>query len=193
MPVLRDAGIREPASWILAVAAMTLSIVKAWNLYRIQIFVPVLAAVTIGFAVHELAHRNVARRYGYYAEFIATPLGLLITAATGLVPGIVILAPGYVAVYAARPYGGRGLLESVAAGPASNILVSMASLLAYHLAAGSLASWLLLLARVNAWMALFNLLPFPPLDGFKIFRGNTLLWTIMMASSIALMLATGGF
>ncbi|MEM0272858.1 MAG: site-2 protease family protein, partial [Thermoprotei archaeon] len=32
--------------------------------------------------------------------------------------------------------------------------------------------------RINAWIAFFNLLPLPPLDGSKIFRRSLIEWLV---------------
>ncbi len=190
---VRGAEIREPASWLLGVAAAVVSVAKVWNLHRIEVLAPILAAVLVGFVSHELAHRTVARRYGLYAEFIAYTPSLAITFLSGFIPGLVILAPGYVAVYTGyysyHPRVRDAYARSVAAGPATNIAISLASLALLELARPGprAAVYLAYMADINAWMALFNLLPVPPLDGSKIFRWNTMLWAIMMAASIALM------
>ena len=37
---------------------------------------------------------------------------------------------------------------------------------------------------INMSLAAFNLIPFDPLDGAKIFRGNALIWTIVAVPTI---------
>jgi Zn-dependent protease len=74
---------------------------------------------------------------------------------------------------------GTGLLLTAAAGPVSNLILAMLSALALRLADGLFASALhpaveFLLIRftvINLAMALFNLLPIPPLDGSRIVDG----------------------
>ena len=41
-------------------------------------------------------------------------------------------------------------------------------------------------ARFNAWIALFNLIPFMGLDGSKIFSWNKMVWIATMAASVSL-------
>jgi Zn-dependent protease len=36
-------------------------------------------------------------------------------------------------------------------------------------------------AAINAFMALFNLIPFGVLDGLKVFRWNRLVWIVLLA------------
>ena len=38
--------------------------------------------------------------------------------------------------------------------------------------------------RVNMWLGLFNLIPFGPLDGFKIFHWNKAVWGCLLAFGI---------
>ena len=37
---------------------------------------------------------------------------------------------------------------------------------------------------INMWLGLFNMIPFGPLDGVKIFRWNTLVWAGMVAFGV---------
>lgn len=66
----------------------------------------------------------------------------------------------------------RGMLLVALAGPASNLLVALLSVILYNLFDNSL--FLLFLQRLitlNVYLAVFNLLPVPPLDGSKILLG----------------------
>jgi Zn-dependent protease len=40
--------------------------------------------------------------------------------------------------------------------------------------------------EINAWLALFNLLPFGNFDGFKVFQWNKKVWTVAFIGSIVL-------
>ncbi len=185
--------IDEPLSWALALVALAV----AFGGFRVLdpgfYTSPVFLGVLIGFVGHELMHRMVAVRHGYHARFIAYIPGLLATLASGFIPGLVILAPGYVAVstysYLARP--GHGVYLSVAAGPAFNIAVSALALAASIPLEDAAAAYMRVVAWVNAWMAFFNLLPVPPLDGSKIIRWNTGLWLAMIILSIGLLAVSG--
>jgi Zn-dependent protease len=44
-------------------------------------------------------------------------------------------------------------------------------------------------ARFNAWIAIFNLIPFMGLDGSKIFAWNKLVWILALAASAGLYIA----
>ena len=45
-------------------------------------------------------------------------------------------------------------------------------------------------ASFNAWIAMFNLLPFGVLDGQKIFDWNKVVWACTMASTMALFITS---
>ncbi len=183
--------IDEPASWILAIISLSIAFggprILDPNFYASPIFVGVL----IGFIGHELMHRTVAVRYGYHARFIAYIPGILVTVATGFIPGLVILAPGYVGIIATYYSNPRGTLYSVAAGPAFNILVAALSLATTPAMEAPMAAYARIVAWVNAWMAFFNLIPIPPLDGSKILRWNPTLWALLIGVSVALLAASG--
>lgn len=132
----------------------------------------VLAALTcgIGFVIHELAHRVLARRYGAEAHFVANNGWLLISIVLAFT-GFFIAAPGAVwhRGYLTRQQGGLIAL----AGPASNYVLAVL-FLALLFAAGPLGLpvWAFQLAflgfYINSWLGLFNLIPFGPFDGAKV-------------------------
>ena len=192
--MLRGREIGEPFSWLLGLAAITLALAKINRLLNPHFYTdPYFISIIIAFIIHELAHRYVGRLYGLKTEFVATTTGLLITALTGVLPNIVVLAPGYVRLlyFAGYPLAGRALLYSTAAGPASNIVLAIIAAALGGLAPGGswLHSFLAWTVWVNAWIAFFNLIPIPPLDGSKIARLDVKLWAIMMLASFALLIA----
>ncbi|MEM0358677.1 MAG: hypothetical protein QXG22_01505 [Candidatus Hadarchaeales archaeon] len=162
------------------VLALAFSTVFAGGPGKATNYLPLsLLAVSVGFVAHELSHRYLARRFGCYAEYRAWPMGLLLALLLSLV-GFVFAAPGAVVIQPRLgPWGtilGPGKREYgkiSLAGPLSNLF--LASLfLSLHL----LHPWFgfYLAASVNGWLALFNLLPLPPLDGSKVFRWDKRVW-----------------
>jgi len=183
-----DVEIYEPYSWLLGLAAVAVAWGGVWSVLDPAFYVsPDFIAILLGFTLHELAHKYVARRYGMEAEFVAYGPGLLITFLSGLIPGIIIIAPGYVRtlVYYGAPR--RGLLYSVASGPATNIALALAALVAAPMLPGVAKAYAYAIIDVNSWLAFFNLLPVPPLDGSKILRESVGLWAVMIVASVALM------
>ena len=178
--------IEEPLSWLLAVTAMAFALEGPRMLDPNTLKGPVVVGVFLGFVLHELAHRQVARRYGAAASFVATPTGLLITFISGLTP-IAILAPGYVRV-AMWTYNPRGAFYSVAAGPATNIAIALASYLAASALPYPANIYVNAVGKINAYIALFNLIPIGPLDGAKIANYNPATWGALVAAALALYL-----
>ena len=67
----------------------------------------------------------------------------------------------------------RGLFIVSVAGPASNMILALLTAIIYNLfdVPMYLALFLFLLVSINIYLALFNLIPVPPLDGSKILLG----------------------
>ncbi len=142
-----------------------------------------LVAVSLGFVFHELGHRLIARRFGYFAEYAMWPLGLMVALGFSLF-GFVFAAPGAVMIYPrATAWGTTSLSrEKVGlislAGPATNIGLAVLFLLLDIIQPTLLFT---LGARINTWLAVFNLIPFGPLDGAKILKWNKGIWLISIA------------
>ncbi len=179
--------IREPYSWILGLLAITFSIGKIQGVLDPKFYISsTFIGIILGFVVHELAHRTVGANYGFKTEFVAFTPGLLITFLTGFIPGIAILTPGYVktTIYSYN-FDRKAFINSVAAGPESNIAISIISLILYYIIHQPI---LIGIAQINAWIAFFNLIPVPPLDGSKIMRGAFNRWIIDFAASLLLLI-----
>lgn len=173
--------IREPASWILAIIALAFAVGGAEALKPSFLTSPHFIGILVGFVTHELAHREVSRRYGLRASFIAYAPSLVITFLSGLLP-VKILAPGYVKIYGYGP--SVGVFYATLAGPATNIAIAIASL---YLSLVMGYGWLAPVAKINAWMAFFNLLPIPPLDGSKILSHSLIAWAGLIGMSATLL------
>jgi Zn-dependent protease len=138
------------------------------------------AAAFTGFVAHELAHKVVAQRHGFWAEFRMSPFGLIFSLFTAAV-GFLWAAPGATVVSGMSvvdlPNWGRTSL----AGPLTNLgfsIVFYAAAVVLFLTGSPWVLLLLLLAWVNGWFATFNLLPFGPLDGAKVLRWRATTWLL---------------
>jgi len=157
---------------------------------RSLIIVSLMAVVGVssGFVLHEMGHRLVARRFGCFAEYTMWPTGLILALVCSLL-GFVFAAPGAVMIYPRADMSGRATLTRQKiglisiAGPAMNICLAVVFILvnmAYPTLLFSLA------ARINIWLAIFNLIPFGPLDGAKILRWDKRVWLAAIAVGIGL-------
>ena len=147
-----------------------------------------LVGVSLGFVLHEMGHRIVARRFGCFAEYTMWPTGLMLALICSLF-GFVFAAPGAVMIYPGADASGRATLTIEKAGlisiagPALNICLAVVFLLlnmAYPMLLFTMG------VQINIWLAIFNLIPFGPLDGAKILRWNKRAWLATIAVGIGL-------
>jgi Zn-dependent protease len=151
--------------------------VVALNAFLGSLGIAAVAALS-GFVAHEMAHKIVAQRHGFWAEFRMSLAGLFFSLATALF-GFLFALPGATMIGGmgnAREWGRTSL-----AGPVVNLGEGAVFLAAGFVSIPLLRSepvWaaLLFLAFVNGVFASFNLLPFGPLDGAKVVRWSRPLW-----------------
>ena len=134
---------------------------------------------TAGFIIHELTHKAMAQRYGMWAEFRLDMFGALLTLLSAVSP-LKIIAPGAVVIAGDTTIDRVG--RTAAAGPATNILIAVLLLgLAQALPPAGLMEATLAGAAINAFMAVFNLIPFGVFDGLKVFRWSKPVWLVLFA------------
>jgi Zn-dependent protease len=140
-----------------------------------------------GFIAHELAHKYAASRYGYFSVYRMWSMGLLMALLAGLATGgrILFAAPGAVVILTAFLTPRQSGLIALA-GPLTNLALAVVFFSLVHLP-GWVGLMGLLGARVNLFLAFFNLLPFPPLDGSKVFSWEPAAWAAVEIPLFALM------
>ncbi len=147
-----------------------------------------VVSVSLGFVLHEMGHRFLARRFGCSAEYTMWPAGLILALLCSLF-GFVFAAPGAVMIHAGTDSQGRTILTREKtglisiAGPVMNICLGVVFVLlnaAYPMSLFSLG------AQINTWLAIFNLIPFGPLDGAKIIGWSKKAWLAALAAGIGL-------
>ncbi len=148
------------------------------------------------FVLHELAHREVAKKYRLAARYRAWYLGLVVTLAVALLNAFIRLpilfaAPGAVVIYG---YWGsvspRAELRIAEAGPLTNIVLSIAAwliLTATPVGTFTMRELIYYIARINVWIAFFNMLPLPPLDGFKVLKRSPIEWIAIFAACVMML------
>ncbi len=140
---------------------------------------------TFSFLLHEIAHKLSAQHFGLWAEFRLTLFGALITLLSMLLPFFKIISPG--AVMVAGPLTKEQAGKTALSGPLTNIVLST---ICITVLVNTQNTFLQINSFFGAWInaiiALFNLIPFGIMDGFKVFQWNKLAWTTAFIASIAL-------
>ncbi len=146
------------------------------------VFAVLLIGFVASFIVHEIAHKLMAQSKGLFAEFRIYPLGAVITAITAILPFFKVIAPGAVRIVGSATLDEVGVIALV--GPVTNIILAVVFRIITPV-----VPWFPLdyLAYLNAFIAFFNLIPFPPLDGQKIMSWNVTVWAVIFVASLALL------
>jgi Zn-dependent protease len=151
-------------------------------LYLPLAFVAVLTA----FLCHELGHKFLAQKYGYWAEFRYNIQYLLLGLVLAALVGLLIAAPGAVYIRGNPTTEENGKLS--AAGPGINILVALAfvPVTIIFSSIDIIAAFAFVIAIVNLFIAGFNMIPGWIFDGAKIWAWNKVLYAGMWVAIIAL-------
>jgi len=186
----------------ISILIMALAIAYDKSFYRTLWLFPIsLLIIAPAFALHEVGHKLAAQKLGYAAEYRmwtkGLALALLMAVATTWLAGskFLFIAPG--AVYFSRRQALGGSVEDLGrigfAGPLVNLgLVAFFGLVSIFSTNALLFSIASVSVYVNAFLALFNLIPFGPLDGQKILNWNKMIWVISLAIALISLFFSGG-
>jgi len=171
---------------VLLTLAIGFSMPLYWDigLYSNLLILTALAVVfSFSFITHELAHKLTAQHYGLWAEFRVTMFGVLITLLSIISP-VKIIAPGAVMVGGAADRKTIG--KATIAGPLTNIVLVLICLALIQVIKGPSLVAFVFGAFFNSFIALFNLIPFGVLDGFKVYFWSKIVWATTFSVALAL-------
>jgi Zn-dependent protease len=126
--------------------------------------------------LHELAHKFVAMGFGYSASFEIFTLGLGLGLLLRLLNSpFLIIAPGYVTLPPAVSGNALAYRLIAFAGPLVNLIIWFVAFMMirtrkHKMSHGALNFWLLT-RNINLILFIFNMIPFGPFDGAKVFFG----------------------
>ncbi len=155
---------------------------RIFSLNFLSLFAISMFTAGLGFLLHELAHKLAAQHFGCAAEFRAWDQLLYLAVGLAVFIGFIFAAPGAVMISGMITRKENGLIS--VAGPATNYVLAMIFLVLSYL----LPQWTNVFAigfSINVWLGLFNLIPFGPLDGKKVFYWNKIVWGGMMIFGVA--------
>lgn len=139
--------------------------------------------VGLGFLLHELAHKLVAQHYGYTSEFRADLPMMLLALIIAAITQFVFLVPGAVMIMGRPSLKKNGIIA--VAGPIVNLVLAIIFFaLSFIFSNGTVGLIMNLGVWINAFLGLFNMLPFWILDGKKV-----IMWSKIVYFSVLIPLA----
>ncbi len=180
IPKRRGFSNLEVRDLIISVIALSL----AFSIGNFAFFPFYLLVIAPAFALHELAHKFTAIRFGCTAEYRMFPQGLLLALLLAFISrgAFIFAAPGAVMIYS--PYLRRRENGIIAfAGPLTNLAIGFFLFFISIFFASPIFE---LGYRINFFLAAFNLLPIPPLDGSKVMMWDVKIWAMVTILSFFL-------
>lgn len=147
-------------------------------------------AVGVGFLAHELiGHKLFAQKYGLHAEYKVWPMGLGLALVTSLF-GVIFAAPGAVYIQEKLDMWGKRVGASTkkmgitsVMGPVVNVAIALVFLTLNSVSPSQLFA---LGTSINIWLAFFNMLPIPPLDGSKVLAWDRRIFAAVFVATLLL-------
>ena len=177
-------------AWIIISLAFAIAFV-GFSLDPKFLIVVAMSAFTvgIGFIFHELGHKYLAQKYGCWAEFRANNFMLGLALVFSFF-GFIFAAPGAVFIKGYLTKRKNAYISLI--GPVINLAVGIVfGLIAFFIPVTQPVC--ILGMTINFWLGLFNLLPFPAFDGYKVFIWNKAVYAAFLILAIVLTFGSGAF
>ncbi len=195
-------GIRETVHLVASLIVLTIAF--TYPSLNPEMMLVVAFGVGTGFLLHELAHKFTAQKYGYEADYETNPVGLLLALGLSIITngGFVFAAPGAVMIRSRKVFyspleerywdslqSAKEFAYISVSGAVVNLILALLFFTASFFAPAGMAYAVLRTgAVINVFLAGFNMIPFGPLDGAKVWKYNPVLWGIVGIPAIILFL-----
>ena len=178
-------------SWIAISIAFAIAM-AGFNILSVNFYTVLLISlftVGTGFLIHELSHKFTAQYFRCYAEYRAN-FQMLFLAILMSFMGVIFAAPGAVMISGHLNRKERGIISL--SGPLSNIVLAFIFLMIGIFAGSGILNVVALYGfSINAWLALFNLIPFAMFDGKKIFQWDKKIYFIVVGVFLVIRISGG--
>jgi Zn-dependent protease len=193
---LTVAGLMISVAFAILVSGGITGIKDLSNRFLI-LFISAFFTAGIGFISHEFMHKYAASRHGFHSEFKAS-YPMLWFAIIASFFGFIFAAPGAVFIQGKLSKSQNGKISL--AGPLTNLVLAIIFLLPLLIAflfsvnINPNVNFILNYGMsINALLAFFNLLPFSPFDGSKVYSWNKTIYFSSLIISILLFVGSWGF
>ena len=174
------------ALFMITITMMAIQDSLLSQLGYIQFTIVFFLTVGLGFLLHELGHKFVAQYYGYLSEFRADGLMLGLAFLLALVSPFVFIAPGAVMILGRPSLQKNGIISI--AGPVVNLFLAIIFYITgLFIQGGTLGLIVDIGVWVNAFLGVFNMLPFWILDGKKVLMWSKTAYFSVLIPLIILM------
>ena len=172
-------------AWFAIALAFTILLRTSYPYSFFLLLILSTFTVGVGFLLHELAHKFVAQKYGCFAEFRAFNFMLFIAIILSFF-GFIFAAPG--AVFISKRVTKERHGKIAVAGPFTNIILALLFLLITFFSTGFLKNLGAFGFQINTWLALFNMIPFGPFDGAKIWKWHKTYYFLIVIVAFAFLM-----
>ncbi len=176
----------------LIISSLVIAFLFSFSNLTLVSFLIALILVSPTFILHELAHKWIATKKGCIARYVLWPTGVILSIIFSFISfgRLVFAAVGAVSISSIHPtrvgyryvnLGREDVGHIAIAGPLTNFGLAIVGYLLSFIS--PIFSYF---AMINAVIGLFNMIPFPPLDGVKVFGWSWLVWLLTTTVGVVL-------